>query len=357
MGEIRWERTAAILLCVFLGGGLIYCALRYALPLIFPFLLAWIISLGVRPLSYRISRCFHLPQKLCAVVLLATVILLGAWGLWVGSLRLLSELSEIVEDLLKDGGASQAFGAIGAWLDSLGARFGIFGVSEHFSTMLKDMLDGILSAISTRVPEMLGKVLSSVPTVFFVVIVTVISGFYFCVDGEHISTALLKFLPISWKRRLAPMRERMRKTSWRYAKAYLALLLLTFLLLLVGFFILGVDYAFLLALLIAMADLLPVIGVGTVIIPWSVIALLQRNFYHGFGLLILYLAVELIRQIAEPRLVGKSLGQHPLLTLFATYVGFRVLGIFGMVLAPIFATLGKILLEKSILEKDIDKSS
>ena len=112
----------------------------------------------------------------------------------------------------------------------------------------------------------------------------------------------------------------------------------------IGLLILGVEYAFLLALLVAIADLLPVIGVGTVMVPWSVILLLGRNFYLGFGILILYLAIELMRQITEPKLVGKSLGLHPLLMLFSTYAGFYLFGLLGMILAPILTLFAKNLL-------------
>jgi len=355
MEQYRWERVAAILLCLFLGGGAIYCVFRYVLPLLLPFLLAWLISLGVRPLSKKLSRFLHLPQKLCAVVLLVAVILLGAWGIWIGSVRLLTELAEIVEGLLADGSLQRVIEAVGDWLGAMGERFGMLGdggmLLERLSGMMVEMLGGLLSAVSAKVPDVLGALLSSIPTVFFVVVVTVISGFYFCVDGERIREAITTVLPVSWKRRLLPMRDRMREISWKYVKAYLLLLVLTFFLLFFGFLILGIEYAFLFALLIAVADLLPVIGVGTVMVPWSVILLLQRNFYLGFGILILYLVIELVRQIAEPRLVGRSLGLHPLLTLFATYVGFCLFGLLGMLLAPIVATLCKILIGRIIFTK------
>ena len=123
---------------------------------------------------------------------------------------------------------------------------------------------------------------------------------------------------------------------------------LTFAMLLIGFWVLRVEYAFLLAFLIALADLLPVIGVGTILIPWSIVMLLQRQFYLGFGLLILFFAISLVRQVAEPKVLGKSLGLHPLLTLFATYVGFVLFGIVGMILAPIVALFAKRLLYSQI---------
>ena len=136
----------------------------------------------------------------------------------------------------------------------------------------------------------------------------------------------------------------MRDIFRKYIKAYGILLALTFALLLIGFWILRIQYAFLLAFLIALADFLPVIGVGTILIPWGIVMLLQKNFYIGFGLLIVYLVISLVRQVAEPKVLGKSLGLHPLLTLFATYVGFSLFGIVGMIIAPVVVLLCKQLL-------------
>ena len=102
--------------------------------------------------------------------------------------------------------------------------------------------------------------------------------------------------------------------------------------------------------MIALADLLPIIGVGTILIPWGIVMLLQKNFYLGFGLLILYLVISLIRQVAEPKVLGKSLGLHPLLTLFATYVGFSLFGLLGMILAPILLLIVKRLLKEERCE-------
>ena len=120
---------------------------------------------------------------------------------------------------------------------------------------------------------------------------------------------------------------------------------MTLFLLLVGFLVLRVKYAFLLALLIAIVDLLPVLGVGTVLIPWAITVLLGGNYVFGVGLLILYAVVLIVRQLCEPRLIGKSLGIAPLPALFATYAGWQLLGFVGMLIAPLAAVLIKAVYE------------
>lgn len=101
------------------------------------------------------------------------------------------------------------------------------------------------------------------------------------------------------------------------------------------------DYAFLLAAVIAVIDILPVLGVGTVLIPWATIAFIERNMRLGFGLLILYGVIVIVRQFAEPKIVGGTLGIHPLLTLAAMYLGFRLFGVAGMIIGPILALLAR----------------
>ncbi|MBQ7336669.1 MAG: sporulation integral membrane protein YtvI [Clostridia bacterium] len=347
MENIRWERIAAVLLVLVLGGGLLYGFLRFVFPFLLPFLIAWLLALIIRPLATKIARHTHVSQKLCAVVLLVAVIGLGGWGIWFAAARLVTELGGLVNRLLAEGeGISETLENAMVRLEELIEGFGFLHTSDGsfrkgLYNTVTEMVTGVLTSVSARLPDLAGGVLSSLPSVFLVVGVTVISCFYFCADGEKIGRTLVSILPQGIRKRLPTVREKLREISRKYLRAYLLLLGVTFVILLIGFLILGVEYAFLLALVTAVVDLLPVLGVGTVLIPWAVIVLLQKNFYLGFGLLILYLVVLLVRQIAEPKLVGHSLGLHPLLSLFASYVGFCLFGLLGMILAPPIALLCK----------------
>ena len=352
MKEIRWERIAAILVSVLAGGALIYVAFRYALPLLLPFLLAYVISLFIRPMVTKIATRTHLSRGVCAAVLLLLVFGFGGWGLWIGSVRLFASLGNLLECLLSDGGILDAMDAFVLWLEQIGARFGFVSKGEGSAQALYDsvmqMVGNMLSSLALRLPDLAASLFSTLPNVLFFLIVSVVACFYFCTDGMQITRGLASFLPKAWQQKLPRVKENMRDVLRKYIKAYGLLLALTFAMLLIGFWVLRVEYAFLLAFLIALADLLPAIGVGTILIPWSIVMLLQRQFYLGFGLLILFFAISLVRQVAEPKVLGKSLGLHPLLTLFATYVGFVLFGIVGMILAPIVALFAKRLLYSQI---------
>lgn len=349
VSEVRWERVAAILISVLAGTVSVYLLFRYVLPLFLPFLLAFAVSALIRPVANKLAGRTRLSRGLCAVLLLLLVFGLGGWGLWLGSVRLLSELANLVERLLSEGGMLDAMDAIKGWIDKMGSRFPLFlpggeGGAQALYERVMQMVGDMLSSLASRLPELAASLFSALPSVLFFLVVSVVACFYFCTDEGAITKGLVSLLSPKWQEKLPHVRQNLRDVLQKYVKAYGFLLLLTFALLLVGFWILRVEYAFLLAFLIALADLLPVIGVGTILIPWGIVMLLQKQFYLGFGLLILFLVISLVRQVAEPKVLGKSLGLHPLLALFATYVGFSLFGLLGMILGPIVALLCKRLL-------------
>ena len=125
----------------------------------------------------------------------------------------------------------------------------------------------------------------------------------------------------------------------RYILSYLLLFLITFSIMLVGLFILGREHALVLALVISVLDILPVIGVGTVLIPWSILSFIGGSHGLGVGLIVLFLVNLFVRQLVEPRIVGKSLDMHPVLTLILLYVGYSLFGIGGVIAVPAVSLL------------------
>jgi len=345
MGEINWQKWASVAITVAAGVAATLLGLRVVLGCLLPFLLAWALSLGITPLSCRVALWFRLPQKLCAAVLFTAVLCGGVLLLGSAVHRLLSELEELLSRLAEVGvpsinGEVDYFEVLSQRipvLERLEANQRESVLRENVNRAISRWIDDLLASLQERVPEVAARLLSAIPSVLLFLAVTVIAGFYFCMDRQGIEAALSACLPKSVQRRLPALRGRVKRLSGRYLRAYLLLLLLTLAAVFLGLTVLRVEYAFLLATVIAVVDLLPVLGVGTVLLPWSALELIRRDYRLGVGLLVLYLAVTLLHQVLEPRLVGKSLGLHPLLTLAAGYAGFRLFGVVGMVLGPFFA--------------------
>ena len=154
-------------------------------------------------------------------------------------------------------------------------------------------------------------------------------------DLPAIRDALRSRLPEKWRTRLEKLLTHLKVSLGGWLRAQFKLMGVMFLLVTAGLAILGVDYPLLFGLIVALVDALPVFGTGTILIPWSLTQFLQNDLRRGIGLLVLYGVAALSRQALEPRLVGKQVGLHPLLTLLALYTGFRAAGVAGMILFPI----------------------
>ena len=125
--------------------------------------------------------------------------------------------------------------------------------------------------------------------------------------------------------------------GWLLAQAKLSGI--TCLILAAGFWILRIPHGLLWAILVALVDAFPILGTGTVLLPWGLVSLIQGNAAQGIGILAVYTVVTITRTVMEPRVVGKQLGLDPLVTLFALYAGYRIWGLAGMLLAPMAAAL------------------
>ena len=144
--------------------------------------------------------------------------------------------------------------------------------------------------------------------------------------GAHIPQGRFSAVPEFFRR--------LRSTAGQWLIAQLKLVGITYLLLTAGFFLLRIQFAPVWALAVAAVDAFPILGTGTILVPWSLICLLQHDSARALGLLGLYLTTALVRSGLEPKLVGRQLGLDPLLTLIALYTGFRLWGLLGMFLMP-----------------------
>ena len=350
MGRERLYHVAAWMLILLLGGVFTVLFFRYFFGLLFPFLIAWLVSYPVFTLSQKLSERLKISRRICAAMLFLLLLALTVLLLAVGINRLLHETRDLLLRMIERYGSVEEM--VGTWLANLEQTIQSIpflrqdgrndAVMEgKWYGMLYDLISSAITAVVGVIPSVAGQILQMLPSIVFGIVITVIAGFYFSMDREEISRSVISMLPENVRQSTPRWRQRSKRVSWQYLKAYLILMLITFSILLVGFLVLKIPYALLLALLSAIVDMLPVLGVGTVLLPWAALLLLQKNYYLGFALLILYAICTLTRQVAEPKLIGKSLGLHPVLTLLATYVGFQLFGVIGMLLSPFLALLAR----------------
>ena len=318
-----------------------YLFFKHVFIYLLPFFIGWFIAFATRPLAARISPTVRIKPKLIRLIL-TVLIFLTLFGLTAGGVWLLSrEVWGLLGKLGSENGAlrgvlTELFGS-GRFFDRLFGEFGDY---------IADAVYRVATSMLSSFGSILSSVVYAVPKVLFFVLVSVIASAYFAVGLEDVNGAVRRLLPKSAFEKLVRVKNGFFGVFFKYMRSYLLLLVITFFEMLVGLFLVRAPYPLLLAMVIAVLDLLPVIGVGSVLIPWGVWSFAVGRTPFGVALLVLFIFHTILRQVIEPKIVGKNLGVHPLLTLAFIYVGYSVFGAVGLLLVPIFTVLVKIALGK-----------
>ena len=205
----------------------------------------------------------------------------------------------------------------------------------------KTFFDSLYSSLSGVVSKLMPSLsfITSIPGMIVSVIIMIISTFFISMDFEKITGFCMAQLPKKTADFISELKDYTVKILFKYIRSYALILGITFVELLIGFivmhFITGQQNIFLLALLIALLDILPIVGTGTVLIPWTVISLIVGDYAKAICLIIMYVVITVIRQFIEPKIVGDQVGLHPVATLIAMIVGTKLFGAVGLFGLPI----------------------
>lgn len=216
--------------------------------------------------------------------------------------------------------------------------------SESLLPDLSSLISGWLSKLISYVSQFVIDFVKAVPSFLLSSFAAVFTAFFLLKDEEKISALSLKFFGSKVCDSFIRFKNTFLKTASSYLKAQFILMGIIFAILLAGFMILKVRYVFVLAIITALVDAVPILGTGTVLIPMSVFGFLSGNTSLGWGVLILYGITLLARQLCEPKILGKTFGIHPLIALFSIFAGMKLFGIAGLVFGPFFAIFIKILI-------------
>ncbi|MDF2686954.1 MAG: sporulation integral rane protein YtvI, partial [Clostridia bacterium] len=154
-------------------------------------------------------------------------------------------------------------------------------------------------------------------------------------DLPKIKSFLTKQIPARYKVDILESREFLYNKIFRIIRAYVIIICITFVELLLGFMLIGIEYAVLMAFLVSILDLLPIIGTSTFLIPWALVTMIGGDIKTGIGLIVIAVIVSVVREVIQPRIVGSQIGLTPLLTLISMYVGLKAFGLPGLLIAPI----------------------
>lgn len=322
----------------------LWLGVRYLLPVLLPFLLGGLLSLAAEPAVRFAQKKLHLRRSLAAGVGVSLTLVLTVSLVWFFGALAVKELGNLASRIpdvkaTVDRGVDLLRGWTLRQVERLpeGARsFATGAAKEMFDST--PLLSGKLTG---RLPEMFKSVLGWLPGGALGMGTAVLAAFMLSVRLPALRSWVQAHLPEKWHTVCKPALQRIKTDLGAWLKAQLKLSAVTYGIVAVGFLLTGVPYGLFWALPVAVVDAVPVLGTGTVLLPWALVELLQGQRLRALGLVLTYGAALLARTVLEPKLVGKHLGLDPLLTLIALYAGYRLWGIGGMVLAPVLTTAAK----------------
>lgn len=338
------------ILWILVGIVAIWLGIRYFLPVFLPFLLAGVLALAAQPLVRSLEKHFHFPHGVAAftamtvVLLLAVLILLALCALLI---RELGALAEVLPDL--ENATTSGLDSLEDWLLGIAEKApgGIRPILIHGVEGIFSSGNALLDRLSEFLLNLATSVVKALPDSALGIGTWVLASYMLCARLPKIRTWLREHIPAAWRQMCRENIQMLKKTVLRWLWAQTKLVGITFCILLAGFLLLRIPHGFLWAIATCFVDILPVLGTGTVLIPWSVVCFLQGDTLQGVGLLVIYGIITFVRSMLEPRFVGKQLGLDSLLTLLAIYAGYRLWGLLGMLFAPILAVIAsQILLQR-----------
>ncbi len=328
-----------------------------------PFLVAFVLSLIIEPAIRFLMRKLNLRRRTSSIIIFVLAILIIVGLLTWGITTLVSETSKLLQGFNEY--FDKAYIQVQSIFDNL--KLSNIELSEQFNGLAQNTTNEIFINISNWIKTALNKVLDIVtelPTIGVYVVITFLSLYFICIDKIYMIDQFEHHLPQEWVKRLWIHFKDITKLLGCYLKAQVILILVSFVISIIGLYIykiigFPIEYPLLIALGIAFVDALPILGSGTVMVPWAVICALNGDYKLGLAILGLWGLMSIVRQIIEPKIVSKQIGIHPIFTLIAMYTGFKFIGIMGLIIGPIILIILKnifaTLIDKGVLKAIFDR--
>lgn len=317
-----------LLLCVFLVPRLFIFFM--------PFVIGWMISCIANPLVVLLERKLKIRRKagtvVVIVVVIAAVIGMG-YGLGVILWRQLSgfigEIPAMWETVKQD------FDKLGILINQyIGVRSPKFADAlNNLGNTIGDMITNLPKSLKFSSFEGMGSMVGNIASVIISIIMCMLSAYFFIADREWCTKFLNRYFPKNIMRKYEVFTSSLKQAVGGYFKAQFRIEVWMYVLLLVGLTVMKVRYGILIALLMAFLDFLPFFGTGIVLVPWAIVTVIGGNYLRAIGFLIIWGAGQLFRQLIQPKIMGESIGMEPIPTLFLLFIGYRIAGVGGMLIA------------------------
>jgi len=316
----------------------IYLLFKLALFYV-PFLIGFIISLLIEPLIKFVSKKTKFTRKTSAIIVMLGIFSILISLIVFGAITLITESSNLLQSLNIN--IEKMYNQIQKYISNI--KFDNIQIPAQVISIVESSTNNLLDFVSKWISNFLTSIIqkiTSLPIIGIYIVITILSTYFICADKLFMLDQLEHHFPKVWVKKFGIHFKKIITTLGGYLKAEATLILISFIEVLVGLYIfkwigLNIGYPFLAALGIAFVDALPILGSGTVMIPWAIISSINGDLRLGIALFVLYVIILVVHQILEPRIVSEHIGVHPIFTLISMYTGFRISGVIGLIIGPI----------------------
>ena len=348
-----WSKVTRRLI-FFVFSIILFCVSLKMMIFFMPFLIAFIISLCIEPIIRKVINKTKLSRKTSAIIVLIFVsVIIIAVTIWAIT-SLISEVYNLLQ------GINTYFDNASNFIKFIIEKFDTSRIKfpDEVISFFQSSSNDFLSTLTEVIKRMLNSVLTwitQVPKICISIGITILAIYFICTDRFYMLDQLEHHFPKTWVKRFSVHLKEITTSLGAYLKAQIILIIISFVIVLIGLFIfkfcgLNVEYPLLAALGIGFVDALPILGSGTVMIPWAIISAINGDINLAIALIILYIVIIVVRQFMEPRIVSNEIGIHPIFTLIAMYTGFKIIGVLGLLVGPII-----LIIVKSVYGTMIDK--
>lgn len=356
MLEERFEKwyikTGHKLVIIAVSIAILYAILRLRIIGLFaPFIIAWIFSIGLNKVVSWLWRTFRLNRGIGTIVSMLTILS--------GVLSIISVLVKKLWDQIIHFSATlpQRTNEIMTQLDIIEDKLSNIlslipggAAITDLDTVIQQFMDSVNSFLSSIIPVAYSAV-SKVPDIVLFIIVMLLATFFMTKDHKMIKDFVKAQFSDTIVDKIVIMQRGMIEAVGGYIRTQVILMCMTFVICLIGLFVLRIDYALLLAVIIGVVDALPVFGSGAILIPWSIYHLLSGSYSLALGLIAIYGVIFIMRQIMEPKILSSQIGVYALVTIMSVYIGYKVLGAIGLIVGPILMVTLRMLQSIGVLPK------
>lgn len=329
-------KALANIILALIGVVVLITVVPRVLSFFMPFVVAWIIALLASPMVKFLEDKLRIKRKAgtaCVIIAVIALIILIGYGI---AAFLIDQIQGLMHDL------PDIWEGLQIQIDEISRSFSRLAASlpkdvqeswAYFFENVETSLGEWVAGLGTPSMSWLGNMAKQLPNLFVAVIMCLVAAFAFTAERTNMRNFMQDYMPETLKKYWDMIQVSLSGAVGGYLKAQLKIEFWIYLILTAGLFILRIDYAPVLAIFIAVLDFLPVFGTGTILCPWIVFEIFSRDYKLAVGLAVIWGISQVVRQMIQPKIMGDSMGMHTLPTVFLLYIGYKVSGIFGMIVA------------------------